>query len=220
MPRFAPSLRPIVATLGCLLGLLASSVYAADLDTTPGLRADPVSPRWSRLQARLGLGTESIWSPSARLSPLSALPFDRSGGLRIRSVNVLGDFYFRSTGGFRATGGVLSGSRDIPWTALPGIAGSGLGVMAVDRRLAPGFLPGSPGYEGLDGGTVPYLGLGYSDAALSGSWGFSADVGLMALGARSAVRLGPLFGVQGSFDDYLRQLRLAPTVQVGVSYSF
>jgi hypothetical protein len=47
------------------------------------------------------------------------------------------------------------------------------------------------------------------------TWGVSADLGLMAASPRSAVRLG-----QQGLDDTLRELRLAPMLQFGVSYTY
>jgi hypothetical protein len=65
---------------------------------------------------------------------------------------------------------------------------------------------------------VPYVGLGYSGLTGRGGWGFAADVGVMALHGDS-VRFGRLSGAQ-SLDDLLRDLRLTPVLQLGVSYSF
>jgi hypothetical protein len=117
------------------------------------------------------------------------------------------------------TGGVLLGARALPWssaallTAQPGTA------LVVGRTAPPGA--DEPGSEAGDVPTsVPYLGVGYSDASTRGGWGFSADFGVLALAPKPAVRLGRVFSGQQSFDDLLRELRLTPSVQVGVSYSF
>ena len=50
--------------------------------------------------------------------------------------------------------------------------------------------------------------------------GHKADVGVMALNPGSAVKLGRVVGGNQSLDDVLREMRLSPLVQVGVSYSF
>ena len=45
-------------------------------------------------------------------------------------------------------------------------------------------------------------------------------VGLMALNAGSAVRFGRLLSGTQSVDELVRDLRLTPVLQLGVSYSF
>jgi len=66
---------------------------------------------------------------------------------------------------------------------------------------------------------VPYFGFGYTGLPSKAGWGFSADLGVMALNPGSAVKLGRVFGGQ-NLDDVLRDMRLSPLVQLGVSYSF
>jgi hypothetical protein len=64
----------------------------------------------------------------------------------------------------------------------------------------------------------PYVGVGYSDSSLRGGWGFSADLGLAAQNfglQRTARSLG-----NQSLDDFVRDLRLTPVLQLGVSYRF
>jgi hypothetical protein len=61
----------------------------------------------------------------------------------------------------------------------------------------------------------PYLGIGYSDASLRGGWGFSADLGLAAQSFGAARSLG-----SQSLDDTIRDMRLTPVLQLGVSYRF
>jgi hypothetical protein len=132
-------------------------------------------------------------------------------GLNLQRA-ALGNIYFSSIAGLRATGGVLGLSRS---TAGRLLANTGTSLaLTVDR-------PGSP--TGFEGPTqaLPYLGLGYSNRWLTGptsamsTWGVSADLGLMAASPRSAVRLG-----QQGLDDTLRELRLAPMLQFGVSYTY
>ncbi len=82
------------------------------------------------------------------------------------------------------------------------------------------FSLANPGLGAEEGNSsVPYLGVGYTGLqslrATGGGWGFSADVGLVALQPRSAVR----FGQQG-LSDSLRDLQLSPLLQLGASYSF
>jgi hypothetical protein len=68
--------------------------------------------------------------------------------------------------------------------------------------------------------TVPYLGIGYSEVSLKTRWGFWADIGLVVQSPGSALGVGRvLSGTQG-VDELMRELRMAPMVQLGVSYSF
>ncbi len=67
---------------------------------------------------------------------------------------------------------------------------------------------------------VPYVGLRYTNLPGRTGWGFRTDLGLMALCPQSTVRFGSaLSGGQG-IDDVIRDLRLSPLIQIGVSYLF
>jgi hypothetical protein len=124
----------------------------------------------------------------------------------------LSSVYFSQVAGLRATGGMLGLTRN---SALHQWPVSGMAGMAnwPDRKLG-----GGPVDSNL---TLPYVGVGYSNRWLSGpssglsAWGISADVGLLAASPRSAVRLG-----QQALDDTVRDLRLAPVLQLGVSYTY
>lgn len=168
---------------------------------------------WAKWQGRLAL---SILSPVSRAESMN---FDAQG-LKVSGGSLLGDYYFSrslrsvgSAGGFRATSGVLLGSRSSNlWLGNPSANLSG-NAFTIDRRgvnawgaqTTPGDSIGDP---------FPYLGVGYTGLADRG-WGFSADLGVMALNPWSAVKLGR----QGA-DDSLRDLRLLPMFQLGVTYSF
>ncbi len=65
---------------------------------------------------------------------------------------------------------------------------------------------------------LPYLGIGYTGLSEDGGWSFSADLGVM--GQADAVRFGPAFGRSQGLDAAIRDLRFAPVLQFGVSYSF
>ena len=54
----------------------------------------------------------------------------------------------------------------------------------------------------------------------SGSWSFSADLGVVSQSPGNMVRFGKVFSGAQSLDDVVRDMRLAPVVQLGVSYSF
>lgn len=177
-----------------------------------GLRLD--AGPWSRWQGRIGMTVldTGLAGPGGRVE--GAVPV-------LHGLSLLGDYYFLQqgvtpasayAGGFRATGGLLIGSSTGPWALAAGPAALGQGFSASRHGL--GLAP--PQFEAPDT-SVPYIGVGYTglQALRQGSWGFSADVGLMALRPRSAVRLG-----QDSVGDVLRDLQLSPLLQLGVSYSF
>jgi hypothetical protein len=115
---------------------------------------------------------------------------------------VLGDYYFERTrlgsmdvsGGFRATSGVLLGQR-------PAVLGA---PAAVQNTVNDAWL------------ATPYVGVGWSSTSARRGWGFTADLGLAARGSQGGLRVGN----GQTLDDLLRDLRLMPTLQVGVSYSF
>ncbi|HET9821450.1 MAG TPA: hypothetical protein VFQ16_06465 [Burkholderiaceae bacterium] len=115
---------------------------------------------------------------------------------------VLSDYYFGRTrlgnfdasGGFRATSGVLLGQR----SAVLG-APAGGSLQPYDQWSA-----------------TPYVGVGWSGSSWRKGWGVSADLGLAVRGSSGGLRIGST----QSLDDLLRELRLTPMVQVGVSYAF
>lgn len=184
--------------------LAAVALPAAALDGGLALREDkPVWPRW---QSRLAIGTAPVGGVGD-----TALG-DVSAG-RLTSASVVGDWYFRPpvSGGFRATGGLVYGGRSL-WVARPALGLSG-SSFTVDRRAVPAA-------DVAEAGTVPYVGLGYTGLAGAGRFGFSADLGLMALGASQAVKLGRAIGSPQNLDDAVRDLRLSPVLQLGVSYAF
>jgi hypothetical protein len=204
-------------TTGWLLGLaLGAAAQWAAAQTGSGLAVSDDAPGWARWQARIAFDAGTpLWR--------SDLARGDAAGLKVQGLGLIGDYYFarlplgsHGAGGFRASSGVLLGSGAPLWAAqAPGGASQfSLGA----RSLSP--LSGLPGADtALDSAMVPYVGLGYSGLTGRGGWGFAADVGVMALHGGSAVRFGRLLSGQ-SLDDLLRDLRLAPVLQLGVSYSF
>lgn len=203
---------PLVATIATALYLLVAPPASAQVaEAGAGLRSSEAG--WPRWQGRFGV--------SSNLSDLSA------GGASRDSFSLLGDYYFvqqglaprsRYAGGFRATGGLFIGPRALAWPALPGSpAELGSGYSAQRRN----FNLWTPAGMADDSGSssVPYVGVGYTGLGAlrgtGGGWSFSADLGLMALQPRSAVRFG-----QQSLSETLRELQLSPLLQVGVSYAF
>jgi hypothetical protein len=139
--------------------------------------------------------------------------------LQVGSVGLLGDVYFGAdraapglpASGFRATSGVLIGAR----SPLLGAAGT------ADRRLfGASAAPIAPIEPALESATLPYVGIGYSNLWGKSGWSFSADLGVVSQSPANAVRFGRVFGGSQSLDDVIRDMRLGPVVQLGVSYSF
>jgi hypothetical protein len=205
----------------CLCAAVASALTLVDARAEgEGLSASADRVPWARFQSRIA------YAPGAPGWRADLAPFERSG-LQIGSVGLLGDVYFGSTattraaspGGFRATSGVLIGGRSA-WLGAVSTPSSGL--LATDRRLfgasANPFT--YPADSTADNTTVPYIGIGYSNLSAKSGWHFSADLGVVSQNPGNVVRLGRVFGGSQGLDDVVRDMRLAPVVQLGVSYSF
>jgi hypothetical protein len=203
-------------TTGWLLGLaLGVAAQWAAAQTGSGLAVSDDAPGWARWQARIAINSSTpLWR--------SDLARGDAAGLKVQGLGLIGDYYFarlplgsHGAGGFRASSGVLLGSGAPLWAAQ---APGGSSQLSLGRRNLS-LLSALPGADStLDSSTVPYVGVGYSGLTGRGGWGFAADVGVMALHGDS-VRFGRLSGAQ-SLDDLLRDLRLTPVLQLGVSYSF
>ena len=190
-------------------------VTAAWADGGLVLREDSLS--WPRWQGRIGLG--SAGSPGLRPD----LP--RNDDNKLGSLSLMGDYYLtgplvgrhRLTGGLRATSGLVIGPRGalLSNPALPSQQASPFSL----SRLVGG-VPPLPGIDGPDLGTAPYLGIGYTGMSIKGGLSFSADVGVAALNPGPGLRFGRVVSGSQSFDDMMRELRLTPVIQLGVSYSF
>lgn len=180
-----------------------------------GLTPSPESAPWSqRWQGRL--------SVSVQPATLRAGNGHDGSGLQITGMSVMGDYYFTralpllaTEGSFRATSGLIVGGRASAWGGAAPASG-----LSLDRRPAgPGLAPRGA-ESGGDASTLPYLGVGYSGQSTTRAWNFSADLGLVALAAGNAVKLGQVFNGGPALDDVVRAMRVAPVVQLGVSYSF
>lgn len=190
------------------IGLLISgSAFAAD-----GLVLPRSGAYWPQWQARISISAATL-SPVSLTAALDAA----SGRTGVQSGAVLGDWYVDApglrvaslVGGLRATGGLLSGVRGMALgsTSYAWRSGS-LGIV-----LQGGMSP--PAREAA-GETLPYLGMGYTGQSLKGGWGVSADLGLVA--ERAGAARG-LFGNSG-WDNTLREMRLSPVLQLGLTYAF
>jgi hypothetical protein len=201
--------------------LMAAVVTCSAAGGAWGLEGDglvpPKNTPWPRWQGRLSLATTT---PMLHADPMNA---DSSVG-KLAGASVLSDYYFTrslprlgDSGGFRATSGMFLGTRSGLLLSTGPATGVGGRAFSIDKRTVGGLkLPGLPETLPDAGGAVPYVGLGYTGLPGKSGWGFSADLGVMALNPGSAVKLGRM----QNLDDVLRDMRLSPLVQVGVSYSF
>ncbi len=186
-----------------------------------GLTTDADRVGWVRFQSRIG------YAPGAPGWRAALTPVERSG-LQVGSVGLLGDVYFGASRGtlaapataFHATSGLLIGARS-PLLGLGGTPTS-TGLLASDRRLfgAAAATPLNPLETSIDSSTVPYLGVGYSNLWGKSGWSFSADFGVVSQSPANVVRFGRVVGGSQGLDDVIRDMRLAPVIQLGVSYSF
>lgn len=195
-----------VLVLGCVAGPVWADGLAVDAEQLP----------WPKLQLRVGL------------APAMPLSTDLAGGaVGLQGGRLLGDYYFsgsspwgrhnsRLHGGFRATSGLMLSSRGAS-LAMPTVPHSGLSLSVSQQTLSP---PAGGDFNADNGHAVPYLGVGYTGLSFKGGWGFTADVGLMALHPGSGLRLSGVAPGNQSLDDVLRDLRLTPVLQLGLSYLF
>ena len=186
-----------------IFGLLAAAASAAQAGDGAGITPSAEQLQWARWQGRVSLGTEPA-------------------GLKLNTVSLMGDYYFtgsllgsRRAGGFRATSGLLLGPRTQSWLGQPGLSAGNSFSIATQAFSQPAALPAA-GDTPTDTATLPYLGLGYTGLSLRGGWSFNADLGLVARSPGNVVK----FGRSQSMDDTVRELRLSPLLQFGVSYSF
>ena len=211
MRRFARSL-----SIGGLFLTFLGSAHAGDAGT--GLSPSAYGPGWPRWQGRVTVSAGTLpWR--------SELPRTGAAGLKIQGLGLMGDYYFlrsqlgqHGAGGFRATSGLLMGTATSLWAMQPASSiGAGLSVGQHETSLFTGLAGTEPT---SDGATQPYVGVGYTGLFPKGGWGFAADFGLKALQPASAARLGRAMNGSQSLDDLVRELRLTPVLQLGVSYSF
>jgi hypothetical protein len=188
--------------------VLVGSVLSFASQANDGLKPGGQDSAWPRWQGRVSIeAPPNFYQRSTDTAPATAL-----------SLALLGDYYMRtdSSGGFRATSGLLVGPRSRSMLTLSAPADGS--ALKVERRSA--HEPWRIGMTESDSSAIPYVGLGYSGSVRRfGGLRFSADIGVTAINP-SGVKLGPLLGGSQGLDDAVRELRLAPLVQVGASYSF
>lgn len=200
-------------TLGSLTTLLIALLSSGSgFAQTSGLQLD--ASTFGRWQARLQLS-------SFEASP--TLDGARAPSGRLYSANLLGDYYLTGSGlgrsvqgGLRATGGLLLGPLSLSQS------NSGLALGSQAYSLSPNFAYGHRSFglsstynDRLDPhASLSYLGIGYTGQGVHSGWGFSADFGLIS----SGLRLGNTR--PAGVDDLIRDIRLQPVFQLGLSYSY
>jgi len=195
-----------LAGAATLVTMSASPVWAQG----QGLVLDATNVFGPRLQARVGVNT------SLATADGSSVSWQQQAGV------VLGDYYFsrarlgemQVSSGFRATSGVLLGQRSLALSTPALAQGTTIGLTTLRQpRLAmPGLEVAAEPWA-----AVPYVGVGWSGLSAKGGWGVSADFGFAG---RSYASGGLRVSGGQSLDDLLRELRLTPMVQLGVSYAF
>lgn len=201
----------VLAAVSSLAMTAVSLAHAADgLDLSTELSRNA----WPRLQGRLQLNT---------VDTASALHSDSGGsGSRLLSASLLGDYYLtgswlgqRSSGGLRATSGLLMGPMSLT------LSGASLGAKDGFSLSRQSFsLWNALGDSSDYSTTLPYIGIGYTGQSTRGTWGFKADFGLIGVGSNSGLRLGNSANPLQGLDDTLRDMRFKPVIQLGMSYAF
>ena len=211
-------MRPVPWICVAVAAALATVEARADGD---GLSANADRFAWPDVQSRIAM------APGAPGWRADLAPVERSG-LQVGGLGLLGDVYFggaksASAGvpstGFRATSGLLIGARS-PLLGGSTTPTSG-GLYASNRQLFGASASSLAATDAsVDSSTVPYIGIGYNNLAGKSGWSFSADLGVVSQNPGNVVRFGRVFGGTQNLDDVIRDMRLAPVVQLGVSYSF
>ena len=208
LPTPSGSCRPLA--LGWLVVCVLSLVTPAEAQTSAQLRSHGSTEEAPGLR----------WQARVQLSQVDGLDTGTGRSSRSLSAALLGDYYLTRSGlgdgvrgGLRATGGLMMGPLSITQS------GSGLTLspqsMSLGQSLAIGLRAvGSTADRSDPGSTLSYIGIGYSGISTRGGWGFSADLGLIN---RNNLRLGNSLG---SVDEALRDNRLMPVLQFGLSYSY
>lgn len=212
LPTPFASCRPLA--VGCLV--------VSALSLSAGVQAQSSSQTTATLSGHghIAEAPGLLWQARVQLSQVDGLDGSTGRSSRSLSAALLGDYYLTRSGlgegvrgGLRATGGLLMGSLSVTQS------GSGLTLspqsMSLGQSLAVGLRTvGSSSDRNDASSTLPYIGIGYSGISTRGGWGFSADLGLIN---RNSLRLGNSLG---SVDEALRENRLMPVLQFGLSYSY
>lgn len=212
------------------LGLCATTLLLAGLIGSAAAVAQPAAADGLRWSAGGGLASGTVLGPWSTRFGWADAPADPALANPVTarlSWQWLNDYRFGTGGGLRATGGLLGGlDRGSNGAANSANFAGNLGANSGSTlRLSGGTRPVWTGSAHSASGdnlwATPYVGLGYDTGATPrsgwGGWGLSADVGWVT---RRASGRGLGLGAQADGEDGWRSLRLAPMLQLGVSYAF
>ncbi len=210
--------------LRCLapVGLLFAACSAC---AGGGLKVDKISGYWSSAQTRLQINAVMVDPLPAPWLVAGAGPAWAAGPM---AASVAGDYYFSKDladdalphRGFRASSALLIRQPGVSLSEAAWTSRS-MASFASPSRVRLGKVDsGAYDAAGQSMSALPYFGIGYSDYSLKSGWGFWADIGLVVQQPSSAMGFGrTLSGSQG-VDELVRDLQLAPMLQLGVNYSF
>jgi hypothetical protein len=144
---------------------------------------------------------------------------------------IFGDYYLTGpgfgggeiSGGLRVTSGLAFGAHAAPLPAArpSGLLGHGRMASWSDRVSGgQGFGIQHPVQDPAARQALPYIGLGYTTLSARQRWSVSADIGLGGLRAGERVRFGSSNGHAQQVENILNDLRMAPVLQLGISYAF
>lgn len=174
------------------LASIACLVLAAPAAADGGLAIPDGQVVWPQVQARMATDAPLLMPLSLAATSNPSLGL----GLGLSTSRLLGDFYFGPPG------------LQLP-ASMGGLRATS-GLIGETRATA----------QSLKTEILPYLGLGYTSQTIDGRWGITADFGLALENPGSASRAGrALLGNQG-FEQAMREIRLSPMLQLGVSYAF
>ena len=184
-------------TLSLLFAVSASAQSGGD-----GLQLNAGNDPWPQWQARLSV----VAQPVAASTGLGSQ-------LQIGAARLAGDHYFAwgrwaDAGGLRATSALLLGPSAMAMAAPSPWTGGALRSGAWSGNLAS--------VEADAFAASAYLGLGYSAWWARSGLGLSADLGLVAQRAPSALRLGRSDNLESAWHG----VQLSPIFQVNLSYAF
>jgi hypothetical protein len=195
---------------------LALLWLAALASAEGGLKVGAAGGFWSDVQTKLRFSAKVV---DIAAPPVGHMAMTGNHDLAPLGASLGGDFYFsrdlaaagRVASGFRASGALL--------IRQPGVSLSDLGWQSrAFTSLAAPQPVADPGQQGIS--AMPYLGIGYSDYSLKTGWGFWADIGLVVQSPGGALGAGRVLSGSQSIEDLVRELRMAPMLQLGVNYSF
>jgi hypothetical protein len=196
-----------------LLHALTLSVLPLTAMAGNGLVPPAADTLWPRWHARI-----AVQGAQTSTHSISSLAEGRSSLLGLQGGALLGDYHFaqRWFGVFRASGGLLMGVHGGA-PVLSADIGTRLGLTVL-RGESQAPLPGAYASDSTD--TVPYLGVGFSSDLWKNALSVTADLGLVASQPSAALGVGrALFGNQG-MERAMREMRIAPLLQLGVRYAF